>query len=126
MLWSTGLLDGEESLCTQSEPRVLLLSITTRLLRTLSFLCEVLIRHYSSEAELLIHSCLLTTQISAFRKTVGPARHARPCCLHSRCHHHFSSMGLMSISFVKVVLGCVCRCQYASAMPSALIFASGG
>lgn len=35
-------------------------------------------------------------------------------------------MGLISISFVNVVFGCVCRFQYVSAMPSAEILASGG
>lgn len=38
--------------------------------------------------------------------------------------HHFSTPGLISISHVKLVFGCVCRCQYASAMASGSIFAS--
>ena len=40
--------------------------------------------------------------------------------------YHFSNMGLISISFVKHLLLCVCKFQYASAISSAPIFASGG
>lgn len=50
----------------------------------------------------------------------------------SVCHailawsYHFSSIGRISISFVKHLLLCVCRFQYDSAISSAPIFASGG
>ena len=40
--------------------------------------------------------------------------------------YHFSSIGRMSISFVKALLPCVCKFQYASAMSFASILASGG
>jgi len=39
--------------------------------------------------------------------------------------YHFSQYGLMSSSYVKDVRGCVCTCQYESAIDSGLIFASG-